>query len=141
MIRKGILLALASFLLIPPALTAAAQKKNEVKKQEPKQDNKKSREAELGNRALRKWLDEDVAYIITDEEKATFKALKTDEEREQFIENFASPRSIAGKRRKRVQGRALQSHRLCERPFRFRQAWLEDGSRSHLHSVWKACRN
>jgi len=37
---------------------------------------------------LRKWLDEDVAYIISDEEKAAFKALETDEEREQFIENF-----------------------------------------------------
>jgi GWxTD domain-containing protein len=84
MIRKGILLALAAFLLIPPALTAAPQKKAEPKKQ----DNKKSREAEVGNRALRKWLDEDVAYIITDEEKAAFKALQTDEEREQFIENF-----------------------------------------------------
>jgi len=89
MIQKGILLALASLLLVPSALTSAPQKKNEPKKQEvKKQDNNKSREAELGNRALRKWLDEDVAYIISDEEKAAFKALETDEEREQFIENF-----------------------------------------------------
>ncbi len=36
----------------------------------------------------RKWLDEDVAYIITDEERAAFKRLETDEEREQFIEQF-----------------------------------------------------
>src|SRR5262245_7487472 len=36
----------------------------------------------------RKWLNEDVAYIITDEERATFKRLQTDEEREQFIEQF-----------------------------------------------------
>jgi len=36
----------------------------------------------------RKWLNEDVAWIITDEERSAFKRLQTDEEREQFIENF-----------------------------------------------------
>jgi GWxTD domain-containing protein len=36
----------------------------------------------------RKWLNEDVAYIITDEERSAFLRLQTDEEREQFIENF-----------------------------------------------------
>src|SRR5678816_1171240 len=36
----------------------------------------------------RKWLNEDVAYIITDEERTAFKRLQTDEEREQFIEQF-----------------------------------------------------
>jgi len=36
----------------------------------------------------KKWLDNDVPYIITDEEKKAFKALQTDEERENFIENF-----------------------------------------------------
>lgn len=34
------------------------------------------------------WLKKDVAYIITSEEKKAFNALKTDEERENFIENF-----------------------------------------------------
>jgi GWxTD domain-containing protein len=36
----------------------------------------------------RKWLDEDVAYIITPEEKAAFGKLRTDPEREEFIEHF-----------------------------------------------------
>lgn len=36
----------------------------------------------------KKWLDEDVVYIITDEERKTFRNLNTDEEREQFIEQF-----------------------------------------------------
>lgn len=36
----------------------------------------------------RKWLNEDVAYIITDEERATFRQLATDDERENFIEQF-----------------------------------------------------
>ncbi len=36
----------------------------------------------------RKWLNEDVLYIITDEEKTAFKRLSTEDEREQFIEQF-----------------------------------------------------
>ena len=36
----------------------------------------------------RKWLNEDVTYIITDEERKAFKQLNTDEEREQFVEQF-----------------------------------------------------
>ena len=34
------------------------------------------------------WLREDVAYIITDEERQAFTRLQTDDEREQFIEQF-----------------------------------------------------
>src|SRR6185437_7856122 len=36
----------------------------------------------------KKWLNEDVVYIITDEEKQAFKRLKTDEERQQFVDQF-----------------------------------------------------
>ncbi len=36
----------------------------------------------------KKWLNEDVAYIISDEERSAFKKLNNDEERETFIENF-----------------------------------------------------
>jgi len=36
----------------------------------------------------KKWLNEDVSYIITDEERKAFKGLNTDEEREQFVEQF-----------------------------------------------------
>jgi GWxTD domain-containing protein len=39
------------------------------------------------------WLDEDVLYIITPEERSTFKALTTDEERENFIEQFWARRN------------------------------------------------
>lgn len=38
--------------------------------------------------AYKKWLENDVAYIITEQEKKAFRALATDEERENFIENF-----------------------------------------------------
>ena len=36
----------------------------------------------------RKWLEEDVVYIITDQERKAFLQLSTNEEREQFIEAF-----------------------------------------------------
>ncbi len=40
------------------------------------------------NQVYRRWLSEDVAYIITKEERRAFNALQTDDERENFIENF-----------------------------------------------------
>jgi GWxTD domain-containing protein len=52
---------------------------------------KKKREAKLRKELetpYKKWLNEDVGYIITDEEKTAFHRLNTDEEREQFIEQF-----------------------------------------------------
>jgi GWxTD domain-containing protein len=36
----------------------------------------------------KKWIEEEVPYIITDEERQTFKKLTTDDERESFIETF-----------------------------------------------------
>ena len=36
----------------------------------------------------KKWLNEDVSYIITEEERKAFKQFATDEEREQFVEQF-----------------------------------------------------
>jgi GWxTD domain-containing protein len=44
--------------------------------------------AETGAVPYLKWVNEDVAYIITDEERTAFKKLQTDAEREQFIEQF-----------------------------------------------------
>lgn len=44
--------------------------------------------AEYQNSYLKRWLEEDVTYIISDEERDVFNALTTDEEREQFIEQF-----------------------------------------------------
>jgi GWxTD domain-containing protein len=38
--------------------------------------------------AYKTWLEQDVAYIISDEERGAFKNLSNDEERDAFIENF-----------------------------------------------------
>ncbi len=37
---------------------------------------------------FKQWLEKDVKYIITEEERAVFLKLQTDEEREQFVEQF-----------------------------------------------------
>src|SRR5713101_6998377 len=39
-------------------------------------------------KAYKDWLEKDVIYIITDDERKAFKKLQTDEERERFIEEF-----------------------------------------------------
>src|SRR6266481_3685214 len=39
-------------------------------------------------KAYKDWLEKDVAYVITDEERKAFKKLATDDERERFIEEF-----------------------------------------------------
>ena len=52
-----------------------------------KQKNDNELKKELGTQ-YKKWLDEDVAYIITPEERRAFLHLQTNEEREQFIEAF-----------------------------------------------------
>ena len=56
-----------------------------VPKVKTKSDRKLLKELDT---PYRKWLDEDVLYIITDDEKKAFLHLSTNEEREQFIEQF-----------------------------------------------------
>lgn len=102
---------LASFLSASAVLTALfflpgaprAQQQQEKAEQEPAPITEGLPERELSEKALKKrekelmkelgrhfqtWLKEDVAYIITPEEKDAFFHLNTDEEREQFIEQF-----------------------------------------------------
>ena len=52
-----------------------------------KKRQKKALKTEL-TKQYKKWLDEDVVWIISDEERAAFKQLSNDEERDQFIEAF-----------------------------------------------------
>jgi len=52
-----------------------------------RKNQKKALKVEL-SKPYKKWLDEDVVWIITDEERAAFKQLSNDEERDNFIEAF-----------------------------------------------------
>ena len=61
-----------------------------AQKQKPDQDpSEKPRNVKPEvKKAYKDWLEKDVAYIITDEERKAFKKLATDDEREHFIEEF-----------------------------------------------------
>ena len=60
--------------------------KRPLSPQEKKANEKRFKQEVSG--AYKKWLDEDVRWIITDEERSAFKQLSNDEERDQFIEAF-----------------------------------------------------
>jgi GWxTD domain-containing protein len=75
----------------PPATQAKPPVKRETVARPLSKKEEKRREARLKKELegpYKKWLQEDVVYIITDEEKTAWKRLATDEEREQFIEQF-----------------------------------------------------
>jgi GWxTD domain-containing protein len=60
-------------------------------KRTPTEKQKKQQKAALKqelSKSYKKWLNEDVVWIITDEERAAFKQLSNDEERDNFIEAF-----------------------------------------------------
>src|SRR5436305_11129682 len=89
--------SLASYL--PAALAQQAQDQQDpsampAPKKLDKETKKKMKRTlkELDN-AYRQWLTEDVPYIITPEERNAFLQLQTNEEREQFIEQFWLRRS------------------------------------------------
>jgi GWxTD domain-containing protein len=52
-----------------------------------KREQAKALKTEL-SKTYKRWLDEDVRWIITDEERAAFRRLSNDEERDNFIEQF-----------------------------------------------------
>jgi GWxTD domain-containing protein len=73
------------------ATPAAPQDAVDPLKRGPNEKQKKRNERALKqelSKPYKKWLDEDVVYIITDEERAAFKQLSNDEERDNFIEAF-----------------------------------------------------
>ena len=60
-------------------------------KRRPTEKQKKQQKASLKielSKTYKKWLNEDVVWIITDQERAAFKQLSNDEERDNFIEAF-----------------------------------------------------
>jgi GWxTD domain-containing protein len=75
------------------ATDAQAQPTGEVDplKRKPNEKQKKAQKRSLNielSKTYKKWLNEDVIWIITDEERAAFKQLSNDEERDNFIEAF-----------------------------------------------------
>jgi len=94
-------LALLLFIVAPSIAQDGASGNKKIKKNSDSkretvakpltEKQRKKKEAQLKKELetpWKKWQNEDVAYIITDEERKAFKQLSTDEEREQFVENF-----------------------------------------------------
>jgi GWxTD domain-containing protein len=77
-------LAVFSLVLAGASLFGFAQ--DAAKSQDP-MDKPRNVKPEL-KKAYKDWLEKDVTYVITDEERKAFKKLATDDERERFIEEF-----------------------------------------------------
>ncbi len=86
--RRVLILAIAVAMAYPSVHAIWASPQNN-KGKTSKEDKKRQKaiQKEMGS-AYDKWIKDEVPYIITDEERASFKKLSTDDEREQFIEQF-----------------------------------------------------
>jgi len=82
--KSALFPALALSLTVAAGSIAFAQSQKQTQDPSEKPRNVKP---EL-KKAYKDWLDKDVTYIITDEERKAFKKLATDDEREHFIEEF-----------------------------------------------------
>jgi GWxTD domain-containing protein len=74
----------------PASQSAPADQADPLKRpasEKQKKQQGKALKVEL-SRVYKKWLNEDVVWIITDQERAAFKQLSNDEERDNFIEAF-----------------------------------------------------
>jgi GWxTD domain-containing protein len=92
-VRSPVLIGVAAASLTVPPLPAQSSSSSDeptvskpLSKKEQKRRDKQLRKELEG--PWKKWLNEDVTYIITDEERQAFKRLQTDEERQQFVEQF-----------------------------------------------------
>ena len=79
--------ALTLFVFVFGVLSVVAQPGGKEKPSVDPSTNPRKVKPEL-KEAYKRWLNTDVEYIITKEERRAFQALTTDEERENFIESF-----------------------------------------------------
>jgi len=88
--------------IFAPAAASLANPQEKATQQDPEAQEKATKQAKAASdRKLlkeldtpyRRWLDEDVVYLITPDEKKAFLRLSTNEEREQFIEMFWQKRN------------------------------------------------
>jgi GWxTD domain-containing protein len=94
-VKTYLWLLLAGGLVLSPAAHARAARQEDQQDQND-QAKKSSKAKHKSDNALKKeltsqykkWLDEDVVYILSPEERHAFLQLSTNEEREQFIESF-----------------------------------------------------
>jgi GWxTD domain-containing protein len=92
--RALLAVGLATSLIVSPVLAQEGQAPSQAKGKPDKETKRKMKQVykELGE-AYKHWLDDEVIYIITPGERTAFLQLSTNEEREQFIEQFWLRRS------------------------------------------------
>ena len=83
--KAALRLAIFSLVLAAASLSGFAQDPRQS--QQDPMDKPRNVKPEL-KKAYKDWLEKDVTYVITDEERKAFKKLATDDERERFIEEF-----------------------------------------------------
>jgi len=87
LVLTGWLIAFSALLLTPPKVIGAeGDEPRQLSKKEEKRRLKRLQDELRG--PFKKWMREDVRYILTEGEKKAFVRLTTDEERENFIEQF-----------------------------------------------------
>ena len=126
----------------PPAASSSSSSNNETiaKPLTRKQIARKQKalEKELAG-PWKKWMSEDVTYIITDEERQAFRRLKTDEERQQFVEQFWLRRDpTPDTEENEYKEEHYRRIAYANDHYRFRYSRLESGSRHDLHQVRRA---
>ena len=82
--KAALRLAIFPLVLAGASLPGVAQ---DPRQSQDPMDKPRNVKPEL-KKAYKDWLEKDVTYIITDEERKAFKKLATDDERERFIEEF-----------------------------------------------------
>ena len=83
-----------------------------------------------------KWLTQDVAYIISNDERKAFKSLQSDPEREHFIEQFWQRRDpTPGTSENEMKEEHYRRIAYVNPAFRICHCRLEDRSRPYLHQL------
>jgi GWxTD domain-containing protein len=148
-IRFTTVLALLAMVVAAPGFQAHAQDaaspgnsadsqtnplKRRLSDKEIRQQRKELRQELKG--AYKKWLDQDVRWIITDQERKTFLGLSNDEERDAFIEQFwrrrnPDPQSPDNSYREEIYRRIAYAneHFAAGKP-----GWMTD--RGHMYIAW-----
>ncbi|HAF12439.1 MAG TPA: GWxTD domain-containing protein [Blastocatellia bacterium] len=84
--KAALRLAIFPLVLTAASLSGFSQDPRQSQGQDP-MEKPRNVKPEL-KKAYKDWLEKDVTYVITDEERKAFKKLQTDDERERFIEEF-----------------------------------------------------
>ncbi len=130
---------LAGMTLLALVITAAALSIGTLARAQASADKKLSAEHEAASQTVpqlyQKWLDEDVVWIISPEERARFMKLSSDEERNEFIKQFWERRKVQSPGGGESDVRAEYYHRIAYANQHFAGAdpgWKSDRGRVYI---------